>query len=61
MVKISNANATWEIDLKIIFCDICLKEVEHDNRPTTHFNKEGWTNIINDFKKREGETTIKYN
>ncbi|XP_020597865.1 L10-interacting MYB domain-containing protein-like [Phalaenopsis equestris] len=44
----------WEKETKIIFCDLCLKEIEMGNRPTTFFNKEGWQNIIKNFKKCTG-------
>ncbi|XP_028549591.1 L10-interacting MYB domain-containing protein-like [Dendrobium catenatum] len=38
--KDGGPSATWEKDVKIIFCDLCLREIELGNRPTTHFNKE---------------------
>ncbi|XP_020597496.1 L10-interacting MYB domain-containing protein-like [Phalaenopsis equestris] len=47
-------HALWEKDTKMIFCDLCLKEIERGNRPTTHFNKEGWQNIIKKFKECTG-------
>ncbi|PKU82595.1 hypothetical protein MA16_Dca017528 [Dendrobium catenatum] len=47
--KDGGPSATWEKDVKIIFCDLCLREIELGNRPTTHFNKEGWTNLIKNF------------
>lgn len=40
---------TWEKDVKIIFCDLCLKEVDFGNRPMTHFNKENCHNIKEKF------------
>lgn len=45
-------SATWERDVKIIFCDLCLREVELGDMPITHFNKEGWHNIIRSFQKK---------
>ncbi|XP_020598823.1 L10-interacting MYB domain-containing protein-like [Phalaenopsis equestris] len=46
--------ALWEKETKILFCDLCLKEIERGNRPTTFFNKEGWQNIIRCFKECTG-------
>lgn len=34
------ASATWERDLKMVFIDIYLKEIELDNRSITSFNNE---------------------
>lgn len=47
----SRTKATWEKNVIHIFCDLCLKEIEVGNRPGTHFNKNGWNNIVNNFKK----------
>ncbi|XP_020686288.1 L10-interacting MYB domain-containing protein-like [Dendrobium catenatum] len=52
--KDGGPSATWEKDVKIIFCDLCLREIELGNRPTTHFNKEGWTNLIKNFYDKTG-------
>lgn len=43
---------TWERDLNIIFGGLCLKEVELSNEPTTHFNNEGWLNIMISFQEK---------
>ncbi|XP_024195883.1 uncharacterized protein LOC112199050 [Rosa chinensis] len=34
--------AIWNEGLVDVFCDICIKEVDNNNRPHTHFNPEGW-------------------
>ncbi|KAL0907831.1 hypothetical protein M5K25_022273 [Dendrobium thyrsiflorum] len=52
--KDGSPSATWEKDVKIIFCDLCLREIELGNRPTTHFNKEGWTDLIKFFYEKIG-------
>ncbi|PKU70801.1 hypothetical protein MA16_Dca010781 [Dendrobium catenatum] len=44
--KDGGASATWEQDMKMIFYDLCIREIELGNRPTTHFNKEGWLNLV---------------
>ncbi|KAI0508110.1 hypothetical protein KFK09_014244 [Dendrobium nobile] len=52
--KDDGPSATWEKDVKIILCDLCLREIELGNRPSTHFNKEGWTNLIKNFFEKTG-------
>ncbi|XP_062028502.1 L10-interacting MYB domain-containing protein-like [Rosa rugosa] len=47
--------AVWNDGLVDVFCDICIKEVDNNNRPHTHFNPEGWVNIINNFSKETGK------
>ncbi|KAK8935684.1 hypothetical protein KSP39_PZI003278 [Platanthera zijinensis] len=39
----------------MLFCDLCIKEIGLGNRPTTHFSKEGWKNLIAGFKERTGK------
>ncbi|KAK8961377.1 hypothetical protein KSP40_PGU005216 [Platanthera guangdongensis] len=34
---------------RLIFCDICIREIDLGNRPTTHFNKEDWGNLVKNF------------
>ncbi|PKU62948.1 hypothetical protein MA16_Dca028096 [Dendrobium catenatum] len=46
---------TWDFDSTLLYCDICVGEIELDNRPTTHFN-EGWTNIMKKFHSRTGRS-----
>ncbi|KAK8957017.1 hypothetical protein KSP39_PZI001206 [Platanthera zijinensis] len=43
--------AFWDNTTTMLFCDLCIKEVELGNRPTTHFNKEGWINIMKNFEE----------
>ncbi|PRQ42605.1 putative Myb/SANT-like domain-containing protein [Rosa chinensis] len=40
-------SAVWNEGLVDLFCELAMKEVDNDNRPHTHFNPEGWANIIN--------------
>ncbi|XP_020584780.1 uncharacterized protein LOC110027620 [Phalaenopsis equestris] len=44
----------WDKEVTNIFCDLCIKEIELGNRPTTYFNKEGWNNIGMRFKELTG-------
>lgn len=46
--------AIWKRDLVSVFYNIALKEVQLGDRPTTHLNKEWWTEIRNGFKERIG-------
>ncbi|XP_020586760.1 L10-interacting MYB domain-containing protein-like [Phalaenopsis equestris] len=50
----AGTSAMWDREVTIIFCDLCVREVEVGNRPTTFFNKEGWGNILVKFKEMTG-------
>lgn len=41
-----SAWTTWEGEIKLGFLRYLHKEIEVWNRPTTHFNRGGWLNII---------------
>jgi len=47
--------ALWDTNDVMIFCDICIQEIEAGNRPTTFFNKQGWTNVMNKFQHHSGK------
>ncbi|XP_052484799.1 L10-interacting MYB domain-containing protein-like [Gossypium raimondii] len=36
--------AVWDDELTLIFCELCVNEVNASNRPTTHLNSKGWEN-----------------
>ncbi|MFQ6654786.1 hypothetical protein Gotur_025619 [Gossypium turneri] len=36
--------AVWDDELTLIFCELCVNEVNAGNRPTTHLNSKGWEN-----------------
>ncbi|XP_040361629.1 L10-interacting MYB domain-containing protein-like [Rosa chinensis] len=46
--------ATWPDEIVATFCDIAVKEVAKGNRPGTHFDKKGWSNVVEAFKKLTG-------
>ncbi|PKU69906.1 hypothetical protein MA16_Dca026767 [Dendrobium catenatum] len=50
------APVTWDIDTTLIYCDICIREIELGNRPTTYFSKEGWKNLLKHFNECTGIT-----
>ncbi|XP_020596149.1 L10-interacting MYB domain-containing protein-like [Phalaenopsis equestris] len=50
----SGPSATWSYEIIIMFCDLCLREIALGNRPNTHFNKTGWTNLVENFKQFTG-------
>ena len=52
-------SAVWNESLVDIFCDLCMKEVDKDNRPTTHLNIEGYNNLISNFTKETGRNYTK--
>ncbi|KAK8916684.1 hypothetical protein KSP39_PZI022579 [Platanthera zijinensis] len=54
--KEGGVSANWEASDVLIFCDLCLKEIELGNRPTTHFNREGWVNLTTNFLARTGKS-----
>ncbi|MFQ6637703.1 hypothetical protein Gotur_014013 [Gossypium turneri] len=37
--------AVWDDELTLIFCELCMNEVNADNRLTTHLNSKGWENV----------------
>ncbi|KAL0006046.1 hypothetical protein SO802_013607 [Lithocarpus litseifolius] len=51
----SNVRAQWPSRVTTIFCEACVDEIFKGNRPNTHFNKKGWTNIIATFEKKSGK------
>ncbi|KAK5770352.1 hypothetical protein PVK06_046502 [Gossypium arboreum] len=38
--------AIWDDELTLIFCELCMNEVNVGNRPTTHLNSKGWENVV---------------
>ena len=48
-------SANWNDALVDVFCNLCVKEVEKNNRPQTHLNKEGWDNVIINFNSETGK------
>ncbi|KAK8957665.1 hypothetical protein KSP39_PZI001098 [Platanthera zijinensis] len=54
--KENGISATWEQNNVIFFCDLCIKEIELGNRPTTHFSRDGWNNLMNKFCERTGKS-----
>ncbi|KAK8933224.1 hypothetical protein KSP39_PZI016002 [Platanthera zijinensis] len=53
--KEGELSASWDSNDVTIFCDLCIREIELGNRPTTHFSKDGWKNLIASFKERTGK------
>ncbi|OMO90082.1 hypothetical protein CCACVL1_07520 [Corchorus capsularis] len=47
--------AIWSDELTRIFCELCVKEVESGNRPTTYLNVKGWDNVLALFQARTGK------
>ncbi|KAF7830989.1 L10-interacting MYB domain-containing protein isoform X1 [Senna tora] len=46
--------ATWTPPLHKIFIDLCLQETLKGNKPSTHFTREGWKNIVESFHSKSG-------
>lgn len=55
----AKASAVWSEQLVQIFCDLCMKEVDNNNRPNTHLSKEGYENVIRNFEKETGKIYTK--
>ncbi|WRX25116.1 Myb/SANT-like domain - like 9 [Theobroma cacao] len=49
------AKAVWDRNLTMVFCDLCIKEKDHNSRPGTHFKKEGWSRLVANFNKETGK------
>ncbi|KAG5224420.1 L10-interacting MYB domain-containing protein [Salix suchowensis] len=43
---------TWTKELWHTFCDLCIKAIDLEMRPTTHFDKTSWKFMITSFKER---------
>ncbi|CAN6554545.1 unnamed protein product [Malus baccata var. baccata] len=50
----SNPVTTWNAHNISLFCDVCIKEVEAEHCPGTHFDKDGYANIKANFKAETG-------
>ena len=37
--------AKWDDKKTEIFLKVCIEEILAGNRPSSHFNKEGWKNV----------------
>ena len=46
--------AIWDTANVALYCDLCIVEVEAGRRPSTHFMKLGWDNLILNFNKATG-------
>ena len=46
--------ATWAPPVHKAFIDLCLEETLKGNKPGTHFNRDGWKNILESFHNRTG-------
>ncbi|KAK8289035.1 hypothetical protein V6Z12_D07G164100 [Gossypium hirsutum] len=44
--------AVWDDELTLIFCELCVNEVNASNRPTTHLSSKGWKNVITLFQAK---------
>ncbi|GJW41616.1 zinc finger, CCHC-type, retrotransposon gag domain protein [Tanacetum coccineum] len=53
--KAASRKTVWDTSTHITFVELCLEEVKKGNRPGTHFNKIGWTNLENNLKARSGK------
>ncbi|KAK3230880.1 hypothetical protein Dsin_002761 [Dipteronia sinensis] len=49
------SKALWNSYSVEFFCDLCIKEVEQDHRPGTHFTKVGWDNLVKNFNTATGK------
>lgn len=52
-------SAVWNEALVDVLCDLCIKEVEKNNRPNTHLNKDEWENVLSNFHKETGKNYTK--
>ncbi|XP_061342504.1 uncharacterized protein LOC133288704 [Gastrolobium bilobum] len=54
-VSDNHGKAKWTDTNTETFLKICVEEIEAGNRPHTHFNKDGWNNLMNKFNSRIGK------
>ncbi|MFS7912773.1 putative Myb/SANT-like domain-containing protein [Helianthus anomalus] len=57
--RASARKTVWNSSTHMIFVELCLEEVKNGNRPASHFNKVGWTNLANNLKTRTGKDYTK--
>lgn len=51
---LSGHKAIWDEKLTATFCELCVKEIDAGNRPTTYINAKGWENILAAFHEQTG-------
>ncbi|KAG8477995.1 hypothetical protein CXB51_027421 [Gossypium anomalum] len=51
--------AVWDDELTLIFCELCVNEVNAGNRPTTHLNSKGWENFVALFQAKTQKNNVK--
>ncbi|KAI9081834.1 hypothetical protein K1719_036096 [Acacia pycnantha] len=54
-VSESSANVRWNDSNTETFLKVCVEEIEAGNRPHTHFNKDGWANLVDKFNNITGK------
>ncbi|XP_038704635.1 L10-interacting MYB domain-containing protein-like [Tripterygium wilfordii] len=54
--QIIGDKANWDATLTKTFIDVCVERQKAGDRPNTHFSREGWKNVIVDFKAKTGRS-----
>ncbi|XP_024311862.1 L10-interacting MYB domain-containing protein-like [Brachypodium distachyon] len=52
MEKGKHGKAQWDVEAHRVFLDVCIEEVEANNRPTQCLNAVGYANLISKFNDR---------
>ncbi|KAG5222682.1 L10-interacting MYB domain-containing protein [Salix suchowensis] len=47
--------ANWSPQTLHIFCDIYIRAIDMDMRPSSHFDKRGWKYIVKSFREQTGQ------
>ena len=52
MVKPKQVKANWDAHAHRVFLDVCIEEVNANNRPVQVLNKHGYINLVRKFNER---------
>ncbi|XP_057811273.1 L10-interacting MYB domain-containing protein-like [Salvia miltiorrhiza] len=53
-----SSSAKWNDYLNRIFIQLCVEEIGKGNRPNSHFNVNGWNNIVRKFNEITGKNLV---
>ena len=51
--------AAWTKEMLHAFCDLCIKAIDMEMRPNTHFDKADWKYLLTVFKEQIGHAFTK--
>ncbi|KAI3454861.1 hypothetical protein Pfo_011524 [Paulownia fortunei] len=52
------SSAKWDTFLNLKFIEVCEEEIVRGNRPSSHFNVNGWKNVVRRFNEMIGRNYV---